>query len=70
MTLPAPDISVEHTNTPTDAVTGKRTHGIGVTAKRDGKSRTWTGEGNSVNEAVKGVIEKIFSDQMSGEFHK
>ena len=60
-TLPSPEITVETTND------GKN---IGVTAKRDGKSRTWTSEGNSVAEAVKGVFDKFLADPRSGEFHK
>jgi len=64
MPLPAPDISVDHANA------SSTTHVIVVTAKRDGKSRTWTGEGSTVNEAVKGVVEKIFADPRSGEFMK
>jgi hypothetical protein len=42
--------------------------GISVTASRNGKERTWSGEGKSGAEATQRVVEKMLQDPRTGEF--
>lgn len=62
-TLPKPDVSAEVAPSPDGTKTGAT-----VTVTRDGKSRSWVGEGNTASEAVKGMVEKMLDDRKTGEF--
>lgn len=61
-TLPQPEITV----TKSEGDGGRK--GYAVTATRDGKNRTWSGEGGTSTGAIKEVIEKMLGDHQTGEF--
>ncbi len=63
-TLPQPEITVAET----DGDTGSKRYA--VTATRDGKSRTWSGEGVTATGAIKEVVDKMLGDHHTGEFVK
>lgn len=41
---------------------------VRASASRDGKSRAWQGSGKDAGEAVKGLVENILNDPITGEF--
>lgn len=61
--LPKPLVTADVSPSPDGS-----SQGASVKVERDGKSRSYVGEGKTINEAVKGVIEKMLGDPRTGEF--
>lgn len=62
-TLPDSEVSVTQSS---DTVNNKTS--IAITARRDGKDRTWSGEASTTQGAVKEAVEKMLKDPRSGEY--
>jgi hypothetical protein len=60
-TLPKPDVTVAEAS-------DSGTHSIAITARRDGKDRTWSGSAPTSAGAVRDAVDKMLADPRTGEY--